>query len=100
MFKIDPARVDLAREFKAKPYGEHSPDLQAVLTVMRGLPIEGKHVLIATEPHRQWTLARMTGRPPKPELLSNHVFHSLEEAEWFVFKLRWEQITGQPLPLD
>jgi hypothetical protein len=28
------------------------------------------------------------------------VFHSLAEAEWEVFKLRWKDLTGRDLPLD
>ena len=97
---IDATRLDLAREFKARPFGAHSGDLQHLLNVMRGLPIENKHVLVMTEPHRQWTLAEMTGEPPRPRLLSNHVFHSLEEAEWHVFKLRWRELIGEPLELE
>jgi hypothetical protein len=27
-------------------------------------------------------------------------FHTLEEAEWAVFKLRWKDLTGRALPLD
>ena len=100
MFQIDPSRTELAEEFKARPYGIHSPDLQAVLNLMRGLPIEGKHVLIMNKPHEQWTLAQLEGDPLKPRMLSNHVFASLEEAEWYVFKVRWEMLTGQKLEID
>jgi len=28
MYQFDASRLDLAREFKAKPFGAHSPDLQ------------------------------------------------------------------------
>ena len=97
---IDATRLDLAREFKARPFGAHSGDLQHLLNVMRGLPIRNKHVLVMTEPHSQWTLAEMSGEPPRPRLLSNHVFHSLEEAEWHVFKLRWRELIGEPLELE
>jgi hypothetical protein len=100
MFSIDPNRLDLALEFRRRPFGEHSADLQAVLGVMRGLPAEGKHLLVMTRPHREWTLARMEGDPLRPRLLPEHVFTSLEEAEWHVFKLRWEMLTGQPLVLN
>lgn len=100
MFKIDPNRLDLALEFRRKPFGEHSADLQAVLNAMRSLPVEGKHVLVMTKPHREWTLARMAGDPPRPEPMPEHVFASLEDAEWFVFQRRWEQMTGQPLVLN
>ncbi|HSE94391.1 MAG TPA: LamG domain-containing protein [Methylomirabilota bacterium] len=99
MIQIDPARLDLAREFRARPFGVHSPDLQAVLNRMRGGPGAGRYVLYMTRPHAEWVLGRMTGTPPFPELLSDHVFTSLEEAEWGVFKLRWKELTGQALEL-
>ncbi|MGH6954749.1 MAG: hypothetical protein ACREGL_11230 [Alphaproteobacteria bacterium] len=104
MFKIDPARLDLAREFKAKPYGPHSPDLQYVLHVMRAVPIVGKHVLVMTKSNAEWMLAEMTpskdGAPPRPRVVSNRVYASTEEAEWDVFKLRWKMLTGRDLELD
>jgi hypothetical protein len=53
-----------------------------------------------TKAHREWTLARMAGDPPRPVLVPEHVFDSLEAAEWYVFRHRWEQITGQPLVLN
>lgn len=99
MFKIDPGRLDLAREFRARPFGEHSPDLQAVLNVMRALPTEGKHVLLVERPGREWRLAVMRGQPPMPEP-QNLTFTTLEEAEWHVFGLRWQALTGEPLELD
>ena len=99
MYRIDPARTDLAAEFRARPLGVHSPELQAVLTVMRGAGIEGKHVLVMTRPHAEWTLARMTGDPPRPRLMPEHVFDSIEEAEWLVFRQRWAELTGTELDL-
>ncbi|WP_082143771.1 N,N-dimethylformamidase beta subunit family domain-containing protein [Nitratireductor soli] len=97
MYEIDPSRLDLAREFKANPLGAHSQELQAVLLRMRGLPIEGKHCLIVVEPRRKWLLARITGAPPRPEVVPGYVFSSIEEAEWTVFKLRWAILTGHDL---
>ncbi len=97
MIEIDPRRLDLAREFKARPFGVHSPDLQAVLNRMRGQPPQGKHCLLMSRPHAQWLLARMTGEPLRPEVVPGHVFASLEDAEWAVFELRWKALTGHDL---
>ena len=33
------------------------------------------------------------------EIVHGHQFHSLKEAEWTVFKLRWEAHTGETLSL-
>ncbi len=57
MYAIDPSRLDLAREFKANPYGEHSPDLQYLLSLMRRPANRPFHALVMTEPFRRWTLA-------------------------------------------
>ena len=35
MYTFDASRIDLAEEFKANPFGEHSPDLQYLLNLMR-----------------------------------------------------------------
>src|SRR5207247_9607429 len=86
---------DLAREFKATPFRVHSPDLQAVLDRMRSGPVHGKYLFFMTRPHAEWTLARMAGDPPWPELFRDQVFSSLEAAEWAVFRLRWKALTGR-----
>ena len=46
MYQIDPTRLDLAEEFKRKPYGRHSAELQRVLNRMRTEPFDGHYVLI------------------------------------------------------
>jgi hypothetical protein len=60
VYRFDPSRLDLAREYKARPFGEHSPDLQYLLNLMRTRETEGRYVLVMTRPHAQWTLARLT----------------------------------------
>jgi len=100
MYEIDPDRVDLAREFRGRIYGRHSGELQRVLNRMRGGDNAGRLVLIKTGAEA-WALARMGARPGDPVTpLPGYVFHSMEEAEWTVFKLRWKELTGRDLPLD
>lgn len=96
---IDPSRIDLAREFKRNPFAKHSPDLYALLEILRGPRFNGNYVCVMLEPHRRYVLAvKQPGGKP-PVVLSNEVFASAEEAEWAVFKRRWEQAAGQPLPI-
>jgi hypothetical protein len=101
MYEIDPERIDLAREFRAQPLGRHSGELQRVLNRMRGGSNAGRYILVCTERHKEWRLGRMGARPGDPiEPVPGHIFHSTLEAEWVVFKLRWQELTGRPLALD
>ena len=97
---LDPARTDLAREFRARPSGVHSPELQVLLNRMRSLPVDGKHVLITVRPGEEWMLGQIYREPPRVRRLPEHRFHSVEAAEWFVFKLRWRALCGEELCLE
>ncbi len=100
MYDIDPNRIELAQEFKAKPFGEHSPDLQYLLNLMRKPGLEPFHVLVMSAGGERWTLALMQAGAKGPPQLTNTVFPSLEAAEWHVFRLRWQALTGRELPVD
>jgi hypothetical protein len=97
-YKIRPEDRQWVDEFRQRPHGAHSPDLQRVLNAMRGAPTAGKYCLICTRPFAEWQLARMTGRrgePPVP--VEGAVFTSIAEAEWAVFRRRWKEMTGEDL---
>jgi hypothetical protein len=101
MFRIDPSRRDLAAEFKAKPFGPHSGELQRVLNLMRSQPLPGRHALLTLVPRREWALIRLgEARSGRFELVEGVRYHSPEQAEWDVFKRRWEALTGEALDLD
>ena len=85
-------------EFRQRPMGPHSPNLQRLLNRLRGTPTPGKYCLICLEPFRRWQLARMSGRrgvPPTP--VEGVVYTDLLEAEWDVFRRRWFELTGDNL---
>ena len=100
MFTFDPRRTDLALEYKANPFGEHSPDLQYLLNLMRKPSDQPFYLLIVTEPYRRWTLAVKEPGTLQPPRLTNTVFTDLEAAEWEVFKLRWKALAGAELEID
>jgi hypothetical protein len=98
MYRFDKTRLDLAREFKANPFGEHSPDLQYLLNILRAPKPGAFHVLLIDKAGERWTLAMMEpGKAPKP---TNIVFTSLAEAEWHVFRERWAAMAGEDLPIE
>jgi hypothetical protein len=65
--------------------------------VFRGEPLEGKPVLICTKPFEEWTLALHSGWRGVAPTMTEHKFTSLEDAERFVFRLRWKKHTGHDL---
>lgn len=100
-YRLDPARLDLAREFRAKIRGPHSEELRALLNRMRWGPLQGRWVLVVADPGRAWWLAEMPGKRGLPvKIDKSRLFTSLDEAEWHVFTLRWRALTGQELKLD
>jgi hypothetical protein len=96
---IDPSRLDLAKEFKARPLGRHSPELQALLNWMRRAENCQNLILIRLGPDRWMMGERQPGGKP-PHLFENQVYDSLEEAEWAGFVRRWEALTGKKLEID
>ncbi len=92
---------ELAEEFRRQPLGHHSPELQRVLVLFRGEPMEGKYVLVCTEPHRRWVLGQLPGVRGEPvKMYEDVVFETREEAEWEVFKRRWKKHFGEDLDMD
>jgi hypothetical protein len=66
MFDIDPTRLDLAEEFRRKPYGRHSAELQRVLNRMRTEPFEGHYVLLRDGRFGPWRLGTFGATPADP----------------------------------
>jgi hypothetical protein len=101
MYELDPSRLDLAEEFRRKPHGRHSGDLQRLINLFRSGPFAGKYVLIRRS--RTWPLklelARLGAMPHDPLIFTGDEFTSYHEAEWAVFKLRWKDHTGHDLPI-
>lgn len=88
----------LAEEFRHRPFGTHSSELQQLLHRMRSQPIAGKHFLFISETNSEWVLGRYSeDNPPKPLIDWSVRFSDLEAAEWHVFKLRWFEIFGEEL---
>lgn len=100
MFTFDKTRLDLAREFRAAPWGEHSPDLQYLLMLMRQPGPEPFEVLMIDRPGERWTLAIMQPGAKTPPRRTNMVFTDLRAAEWYIFRSRWARLAGEELPFE
>lgn len=101
LYQIDPVGdLALARTYRERPAGPHSPGLLRLLNRLRREPMDDKHVLVCLERHRRWVLGKLEGgRGTAVRLLEDQVFTSRQEAEWAVFKKRWKKLTDQDLPI-
>jgi len=86
----------LVDEFRNNPNGHHSKDLQRLLNLFRGEDIEGKYVVLCNKPFKEWELGQTTGIG-KPMKRLGLKFNNMADAEWEVFKRRWQRHTGEKL---
>lgn len=88
-------RIDdeLIAEHEEKPIGQHSDDLERVLTYFRRQPVEDKYLLVETEKNEEWRIGKTTGgRGEPPELVGDDTFESQEAAEHALFLKRVEEL--------
>ncbi len=95
---IDPKRLDLAAEFRARPFGRHSPELQGALDIMHRPEHCQDMILVSIEPGK-WVLGQRLPDGKPPRLFEDLVFASLEDGEWEAFKRRWKALSGEDLKL-
>lgn len=95
---IERARKDLIEAFRTNPNGPHGPELQRLVNRLRHEPMKDKYVVVCTKPHAEWVLAQLPGARGTPiRMFEDQVFTNLDDAEWAIFKLRWEKHTGETL---
>lgn len=86
--------AQLAQEFRARPHGRHSADLQRVLNRMRSEPFGGRYILVQERKGQPYRLAQLGATPSDPINYTGDTFVTLAEAEWAVFKMRWRRLFG------
>lgn len=89
----------LAQEFRARPHGRHSAELQRVLNRMRSEPFSGRYILVQERKGQPYQLAQLGATPSDPISYTGDTFVTLAEAEWAVFKLRWRRLFGSDLAI-
>ena len=83
---VTPALIE---EYRARPLGQHSDDLERVLNYFRRAPFEGKHVLFELEPNRTYKVVATAGRGGGlPEDVDGTVYTDKREALYAVFLKR------------
>jgi hypothetical protein len=91
--------AQLAQEFRARPHGRHSADLQRVLNRMRSEPFAGRYILVQEYNGLPYRLAQLGATPSDPIRYTGDTFVTLAEAEWAVFTLRWRRLFGSSVPI-
>jgi N,N-dimethylformamidase len=95
---IDPTRLDLAAEYRAQPFGRHSPALQGLLDTMRRAENCQDLILVGIGEGR-WVLGERRPHGQPPRLFTDEIFTRLEDGEWAAFKRRWRALSGSDLEL-
>ena len=89
----------LAQEFRARPHGRHSAELQRILNRMRSEPFAGRYVLVQERKGMPYRLAQLGATPSDPISYTGDTFVTLADAEWAVFKVRWRRLFGHDAPI-
>lgn len=101
MHRVDAARIDLAQEYRDNPFGPHGPELQKLLKILRWDPIYDRTIAVQPDRGGPWRLARTTGPKGHPiDIHDGPGYATPAEAQWAIFRQRWEEHTGVPLRLD
>ena len=78
-------------DFLERPYSKHSLNTLKILNKLRSVQRKGKYCLICIKPYKLWQLAKLTGiRGQSAIPIKGKYFNDLEEAERYVFKLRYK----------
>jgi len=85
---------ELIEEYKSNPIGKHSEQLDIVLNFLRRHHehMEGKYVIVCTEPHKEWRIAEHPGvRGERPTIFWDQRFDTREAAEYGLFLKRLQK---------
>lgn len=99
MAEVMPALTDrLLQEFRSNPFGARCAELTRLVNWTRMGPVRGRFVLVTLIRHKEWVLAQLPGtRGGKVTIHWEQRFTDLAVAEWYVFCLRWKELTGETL---
>ena len=99
MLAVDPNDLAPCEEYLANPAGPHSPVLQRLLTIMRVETVEDPHVIVEAD-GGGYGLGIVDDRRGEPVRVYEGIhFATHADAMRAAFRLRWERLTGRPLPL-
>lgn len=84
--------LSLLEEFRANPFGQHSPELGTLVQYLRGHDTTGPWVVVLDNLGPQCRLARIpNGRWDPVEVEPSPVYPSVAAAEIVLFERRWKE---------
>jgi hypothetical protein len=98
MYRLGPDDARILPEFLRKERKDFSLELRRILNRLRMVPVASREVIIAID-LKHWRLARLGERRGDPvRFIDDRIFTDHKRAEWEVLKMRWQRVTGSPLP--
>jgi hypothetical protein len=98
MYQLTPEDGKLLPEFLRKERKDFSLELRRALNRLRLVPLAGREVIVAID-SKSWRLARLGDQRGDPvRFIDDRIFTDPKRAEWEILKMRWQRLTGSPLP--
>jgi hypothetical protein len=98
VYRLSPDDARILPEFLRKERKDFSLELRRILNRLRMVPIAGREVIVAID-LKHWRLASLGEHRGDPlRFIDDRIFTDHKRAEWEVLKMRWQRLTGSPLP--
>jgi len=98
MHRLGPDDARILPEFLHKERRDFSLELRRALNRLRMVPLAGREVIVAID-SKSWRLARLGEHRGDPvRFIDDRIFTDPKRAEWEILKMRWQRLTGTPLP--
>lgn len=99
MYKPTDRDLPLLREYRTVPRKQWSMELKRLLNRLMIVPEEQRVVVVGLTRSGPWQLCQREGIRGAPFVpVDERVFEKLADAQWEVFKRRWQAVTGKSVP--
>jgi hypothetical protein len=98
LYSLSPEDAKILPEFLRQERKDFSLELRRALNRLRLVPLADREVIVAID-SKSWRLARLGRNRGDPvRFIDERVFTDHRRAEWEILKMRWQRLTGTPLP--
>jgi len=100
MYEIQAEDAELLKYFRTTTTKTRPLELNRLLNRLRMEPLEGKQVIVCTNPYSEYAIGILGKKRGDPIVLAPERYTSLADAEWTLLKIRWALHTSHPWPAD